>query len=44
MCVQVIDFCDSEKLLERFKEGAILLDQVRTKLSHPSHNIPIYPY
>ena len=26
---KVIDYCDNEKLLERFKEGEILLDQVR---------------
>jgi hypothetical protein len=25
--MQVIDFCDNEKLLERFREGAIMLDQ-----------------
>lgn len=41
MCAQVIDFCDSEKLLERFKEGAILLDQVGTKFLHPPHKIKL---
>eukprot|EP00968_Pinguiococcus_pyrenoidosus_P023959 scaffold4124_cov252-Pinguiococcus_pyrenoidosus.AAC.6 len=30
---QAISFCDSEKLLERFREGAALLDQVQKGLS-----------
>ena len=31
--VRVIDFCDNEKLLERFKESEILLEQVQKGLS-----------
>lgn len=31
--IRVIDFCDNEKLLERFKESEILLEQVQKGLS-----------